>query len=57
MCGPVLGSLLLSAISPSKLFVEGDSKYIIGLVERAFQPKESFLMNAVDITLDMLHEW
>lgn len=36
ICGPVLGSLLLGVISPSRLFIEGDSKYVIGLLERAF---------------------
>lgn len=57
MCGPTLGALLLSTLPPAQVVIEGDSKYIIGLLNRKWPPKESYFMNATQLCLDQLKGW
>ena len=47
----------MSTLDPAKVVIEGDSKYVIGLLTRKWTPKESFFLNSTQLCLDYLHAW
>lgn len=57
MCGPTLGALLLSVLTPACVSVEGDCKYVVGLLDRKHTAHESYFLNATNLCLDMLKLW
>ncbi len=54
MCAPTLGALLLSVLTPARVTIEGDNRYVVGLLSREYAPSESFLLNATEICFDLL---
>ena len=53
--GPALGSLLVSTLNISRVIFIGDSKYVVGLINREFHAHEMFLYNCIQLVFDLLY--
>ncbi len=52
--GPVLACLFIQSLAFSKVDFYGDSKYVVGLLNREFVPVDYFLSSCVELVSDIL---
>ncbi len=53
MLGPAFAALVLSTMDCRVVTIEGDSSYVIGLLEKQFLTQDIFLYNCVEIIRDL----
>jgi len=51
--GPALGFLVLAILGKGRVTVKGDSKYVIGLLNKQYLPTEVYLFNCIQLALDV----
>jgi ribonuclease HI len=51
--GLTLGALLLAVLPPGKVIIRGDSKYVIGLLNKEWEVRDVFLFNCVQLAFDI----
>ena len=54
MLGPTFAALLASTFSAPRLYIEGDSQYVIGAINKLYMVNDLFLFNCTELIKDLL---
>lgn len=52
--GPTLAALVSSTMAGGQFWIEGDSQYVIGLLDKRYLPNDMFLYNCVELVRDLM---
>lgn len=55
--GPALAALLLQALPANPVIFEGDSRFVVQLLNREVPARDIFLFNCSELVFDLVHRW
>ena len=55
--GPALAALLLQALPAKPVVFEGDSWFVVQLLNREAPARDIFLFNCSELVFDLVHRW